>query len=158
MPLRDVFLSTLSLRRATHPQTSGHPHNTISIHALLAESDVMLVESSSDNRHFYPRSPCGERHMIHLLLCNAKPYFYPRSPCGERPWDWFFTGTLDPKFLSTLSLRRATSPSTFFYIILQNFYPRSPCGERPITNTAKSKKTKFLSTLSLRRATRRFGL
>ena len=33
-------------------------------------------------------------------------------------------------FLSTLSLRRATSPSTFFYIILQNFYPRSPCGER----------------------------
>ena len=34
-----VFLSTLSLRRATHLQRSNHPHNRISIHALLAESD-----------------------------------------------------------------------------------------------------------------------
>ena len=34
-----LFLSTLSLRRATHPKMSDHPHNT----------------------NFYPRSPCGER-------------------------------------------------------------------------------------------------
>ena len=43
---------------------AGHCHVKlilISIHALLAESDVMLAESFSDNRHFYPRSPCGER-------------------------------------------------------------------------------------------------
>ena len=33
------FLSTLSLRRATHSKMSNHPHNT----------------------NFYPRSPCGER-------------------------------------------------------------------------------------------------
>ena len=33
---------------------------------------------------FYPRSPYGERHMIHPRLCNAKPNFYPRSPYGER--------------------------------------------------------------------------
>ena len=36
----EEFLSTLSLRRATHPNMSDHPHNTISIHALLAESDI----------------------------------------------------------------------------------------------------------------------
>ena len=34
-------------------------------------------------------------------------------------------------FLSTLSLRRATSPSSAFMHCLTHFYPRSPCGERP---------------------------
>ena len=56
---------------------------------------------------FYPRSPCGER----LTPCAAltpELYFYPRSPCGER------LGCRDTAeelrgFLSTLSLRRATS-------------------------------------------------
>ena len=42
--------------------SSVNTADQISIHALLAESDsVMLVESFSDKRHFYPRSPCGER-------------------------------------------------------------------------------------------------
>ena len=32
---------------------------------------------------FYPRSPCGERHV--RITHNPGPgYFYPRSPCGER--------------------------------------------------------------------------
>ena len=79
-----VFLSTLSLRRATIPR-SGTFRNT---------------------QNFYPRSPCGERlyirpyrfHLltisIHALLAESDlgmpkqlastSYFYPRSPCGER--------------------------------------------------------------------------
>ena len=57
---------------------------SISIHALLAESDVMLVESFSDNRHFYPRSPCGERP-VNIQRPTTEKNFYPRSPCGERP-------------------------------------------------------------------------
>ena len=55
--------------------------------------------------------------------------FYPRSPCGERPL-LISSARLDSVFLSTLSLRRATSG------------PHSP---RP--------QSAFLSTLSLRRAT-----
>ena len=35
------------------------------------------------------------------------------------------------KFLSTLSLRRATPTAQALEPQLQNFYPRSPCGERP---------------------------
>ncbi len=27
----------------------------------------MLVQSFGDNRHFYPRSPCGERQHLDLL-------------------------------------------------------------------------------------------
>ena len=105
-----LFLSTLSLRRATRQRE-------------LHWQDIF---------NFYPRSPCGERQINPASQTNL-PDFYPRSPCGERransrkerqgqhisihallaesDWDWFFTGTLDPKFLSTLSLRRATSYS-----------------------------------------------
>ena len=41
----------------------------ISIHALLAESDVVSVQIGGDVRHFYPRSPCGERRPF-LPLCS----------------------------------------------------------------------------------------
>ena len=33
----------------------------ISIHALLAESDLSLLILAGVNLNFYPRSPCGER-------------------------------------------------------------------------------------------------
>ena len=35
------FLSTLSLRRATHIRSTSHGRRGISIHALLAESDLL---------------------------------------------------------------------------------------------------------------------
>ena len=45
----------------------------ISIHALLAESDVdgMIDRAAYDD--FYPRSPCGERH-----LATWKPHYVCR--------------------------------------------------------------------------------
>ncbi len=42
----------------------------ISIHALLAESDRYSFRHTTQGRHFYPRSPCGERqrrHKKHLI-------------------------------------------------------------------------------------------
>ena len=56
-------------------------------------------------------------------------------------------------FLSTLSLRRATQA---VYRVVHGtiyFYPRSPCGERPIQYAYQGFAKQFLSTLSLRRAT-----
>ena len=108
---------------------NGCNSDLISIHALLAESDdarrfqsfrqsgflstlslrratIGPLIFSVQPRNFYPRSPCGER-LIHLLLCNAKSDFYPRSPCGERR-TMITTICIVSKFLSTLSLRRAT--------------------------------------------------
>ena len=67
--------------------------------------------------------------MIHPLLCNAKPNFYPRSPCGERLMHALEL-TNFVLFLSTLSLRRATSLLCFMIQLPLYFYPRSPCGER----------------------------
>ena len=57
------------------------------------------------------------------------------------------------KFLSTLSLRRATVPFRGHDFRPRYFYPRSPCGERPTTCKCRPAYQKFLSTLSLRRAT-----
>ena len=43
------FLSTLSLRRATREGTSIKPIFGISIHALLAESDLRVVDGSKSS-------------------------------------------------------------------------------------------------------------
>ena len=126
--VRVVFLSTLSLRRATVYVNYNMYNNTISIHALLAESDEILYILYWEVLNFYPRSPCGER----------------RGCCAR-----FLCSGL---FLSTLSLRRATCLPGFcriteeisihallaesdghavnFHAKARNFYPRSPCGER----------------------------
>ena len=101
-----IFLSTLSLRRATSFLDIDYYKTRISIHALLAESDT------------------GAGVGLYLVTD-----FYPRSPCGERRHFWrIVKGT--QKFLSTLSLRRATHYSFFYYFSFIHFYPRSPCGER----------------------------
>ena len=124
------FLSTLSLRRATlgagsvrgissnfyprspcgeRPPRGGYCYldNIISIHALLAESDAQDFTAL----HNILIS-------IHALLAESDPggpgprnprlHFYPRSPCGERQTTPPRPVTR-PRFLSTLSLRRATT-------------------------------------------------
>ena len=101
-----TFLSTLSLRRATLPPTLAGVNFEISIHALLAESDLLYCFSS----FFYLIS-------IHALLAES-------DIAGRIT----LNGT--KKFLSTLSLRRATLSAALCGLIIKNFYPRSPCGER----------------------------
>ena len=104
--------------------------DAISIHALLAESDLIwryltpkalkFLSTLSLRRatcwnslsrlrrqYFYPRSPCGERLVLVFMTC-LPPDFYPRSPCGERPILDYFSAVMR-QFLSTLSLRRATN-------------------------------------------------
>ena len=148
-----VFLSTLSLRRATPracPASSPRPYfyprspcgerplvphqqkcrDRISIHALLAESDPSALRNGQGLDDFYPRSPCGERHN-HRSRKQHHPHFYPRSPCGERPTD-MRQRRIEFGFLSTLSLRRATCYGLRYSTQSRHFYPRSPCGERLI--------------------------
>ena len=81
---RLVFLSTLSLRRATQ------------VHRYRLKN----------HHYFYPRSPCGERLTVFSIFqvviiflstlslrrattvrrqpTSNRTHFYPRSPCGER--------------------------------------------------------------------------
>ena len=127
---RGRFLSTLSLRRAT-----GNP-----------------ARRPTGRRHFYPRSPCGERPFvmpffavfevisIHALLAESD------GGC-KGVWTW------KTAFLSTLSLRRATPVPAPLGAACRYFYPRSPCGERLRKSAIARATATFLSTLSLRRAT-----
>ena len=101
----------------------------ISIHALLAESDLQTTQTVYAANNFYPRSPCGERRVEWRNKPEVNADFYPRSPCGERP-NTAPVAITSGIFLSTLSLRRAT---VHFRTFRQS--------------------TAFLSTLSLRRAT-----
>ncbi len=104
---RRTFLSTLSLRRAT----------------------IIFCKLLDRLVNFYPRSPCGERP-AYGYIWPAYLHFYPRSPCGERLAPQVVRVVL-VKFLSTLSLRRATLLYHLCPVDYQHFYPRSPCGERP---------------------------
>ena len=126
-----LFLSTLSLRRATH-------------------CIWILCRQHPD---FYPRSPCGERRgssskstrclriSIHALLAESDAWCMSRktpvqaaflSPLSLRRAPLPETAAVVPsrQFLSTLSLRRATPRTKSTRSRRPYFYPRSPCGER----------------------------
>ena len=107
-PFGRLFLSTLSLRRATY----------------------QYLSPNFWRGYFYPRSPCGERPFclgakadsvsisIHALLAESDNSAY---------------GALDGASISIHALL-AESDKTLPRRIIggsNNFYPRSPCGERP---------------------------
>ena len=100
------FLSTLSLRRATKCKHLGVGYYSISIHALLAESDLWRQGCPPSQSAFLSTlslrratvTVLGIQHRvgisIHALLAESDidtskdviktANFYPRSPCGER--------------------------------------------------------------------------
>ena len=107
-----IFLSTLSLRRAT-----------------VTSSTVIVILYN-----FYPRSPCGERHGETMPSIGHISYFYPRSPCGER------LDVNNPvAALTSISIHALLAESDCYSLRHsaqgRYFYPRSPCGERhqPVT-------------------------
>ena len=104
-----LFLSTLSLRRATQSTYAKLPRDLIiSIHALLAESDRLhKVPSVLETRIFLSTLSLRRATPAMCAAMHALPYFYPRSPCGERH-SAFLCTVYTNQFLSTLSLRRAT--------------------------------------------------
>ena len=135
------FLSTLSLRRATLQRQQFEANSCISIHALLAESDP-----------YAKKFGFCDLISIHALLAESdiKISFLFRLPKK-------FLSTLSLRratfnascskpihaFLSTLSLRRATIRKGTAGRINGNFYPRSPCGERRSGSQQPSGTTNF---------------
>ena len=130
MRQRFIFLSTLSLRRATRAPSPPKREFYISIHALLAESDFMGPVRGVSLLKISIHALLAESDGPHSVSCQAMQ-----------------------EFLSTLSLRRATATknrrtrsnrisihallaesdplTSWAETITTNFYPRSPCGERP---------------------------
>ena len=147
-----LFLSTLSLRRATFGQQKQHGVFGISIHALLAESDLAVPHLGKRDVRFLSTLSLRRATTLPSTPDICAGHFYPRSPCGERRLHKYIP-KIHPIFLSTLSLRRATSRGSVSMPRYLNFYPRSPCGERLEVMEIGVRAPIFLSTLSLRRAT-----
>ena len=154
---RHLFLSTLSLRRATTTTITIcialRFLSTLSLRRATGECQIII----EDGRVFLSTLSLRRATAGPAPLYAGQRYFYPRSPCGERP-----------------------AGNQHWQILLGDFYPRSPCGERrlmyrhqgqqnPISihallaesdkNTPQNKlaNMQFLSTLSLRRATASTG-
>ena len=111
-------------------ETLSQVVSTISIHALLAESDTSCTSIGRPKR-------CRFLSTLSLRRATSRPQRGPGLPgisihalLAESDW-----------------------ASQILIVIIDNFYPRSPCGERHATQQTKTKANEFLSTLSLRRAT-----
>ena len=78
-----IFLSTLSLRRATFLCFAALKGQAFLSTLSLRRATSKRFNRNITNGYFYPRSPCGERRLYRLSLISVR-HFYPRSPCGER--------------------------------------------------------------------------
>ena len=154
---RLLFLSTLSLRRATRLSVKWQFKRYIFLSTLSLRRATPKLTAWSQAQTFL--STLSLRRATGYLkkgtICALN--FYPRSPCGERRIPSGGTGGADA-FLSTLSLRRATA-ITFKRAYTQRIFlstlslRRATASPTILTHRVKI----FLSTLSLRRATRGFG-
>ena len=150
-------------------------HCVISIHALLAESDLIIMLYNTSSLIFLSTLSLRRATGRTAKQTTYFFYFYPRSPCGERPWGCsacYLDNIIsihallaesdqvcicmvyyNCKFLSTLSLRRATVTVlgiqhrvgiSIHALLAESDGIMVFCGPQG---------SGFLSTLSLRRAT-----
>ena len=102
----------------------------ISIHALLAESDGSNPASAAAfhaiSIHALLAESDGQRNTKHC----ANRRFLSTLSLRRATVVWSAIPTIVDKFLSTLSLRRATFGARCGAARVADFYPRSPCGER----------------------------
>ena len=168
------FLSTLSLRRATNSANTNLPshrnfyprspcgerrnvrpgtrqRDVISIHALLAESDVSSTGT------------IGKSNIsIHALLAESDVFLLRKITITVdisihallAESDDVIAVMTDAQSISIHALLAESDNADYNYRSGHpDFYPRSPCGERPSMSITSNFKHPFLSTLSLRRAT-----
>ena len=123
------FLSTLSLRRATMLFIVLILFTIFLSTLSLRRATFLSISKVWEARYFYPRSPCGERPQAIRVKVVLLPISI-HALLAESDLSIPITGFLARVFLSTLSLRRATSYLEFIKSSNRYFYPRSPCGER----------------------------
>ena len=152
--VKKTFLSTLSLRRATTHHFAALYDILISIHALLAESDVKNSPALLSNDQFLSTLSLRRATFARQVQCIILRNFYPRSPCGERPPFLLCHDLARDISIHALLAESDVSRYMDLVAVYHNFYPRSPCRERHWQQCEGNSNEKlFLSTLSLRRAT-----
>ena len=153
---RGIFLSTLSLRRATLADFRKGIGCTISIHALLAESDTQGPQSAQQNTAISIHALLAESDLIedealvkemqisiHALLAESDTYFIEHLPdivisihalLAESDLNEITYFDLDNDFYPRSPCGERRRCNCFRAYNCGNFYPRSPCGERRYCN------------------------
>ena len=104
---------------------------SISIHALLAESDIEVNNPVAALTSISIHALLAESDISCAWSASKLGDFYPRSPCGERPTD--MTKRLTELRISIHALlAESDSAKSTPEEAKRYFYPRSPCGERPV--------------------------
>ena len=103
--------------------------SSISIHALLAESDVDEITYQRQIDQFLSTLSLRRATCIIDIINNIIDNFYPRSPCGERRVH-YDNYNLHCVISIHALLAESDTDDLFFLSGRSNFYPRSPCGER----------------------------
>ena len=124
-----LFLSTLSLRRATCSSPLMWPWSPLFLSTLsLRRATMAAAQVLRPPVNFYPRSPCGERHQagnvvdtpvcisIHALLAESD---HIHSTSHGRPGI-----SIHALLAESDPGANSMTPDKYY------FYPRSPCGER----------------------------
>ena len=111
----------------------------ISIHALLAESDMATAQAVTDTKLISIHALLAESDADRIGYAVRLLYFYPRSPCGERhpaQTQADQRGNFYPRSPCGERPQNTSTNRPRGY----NFYPRSPCGERRRKNRTQHKK------------------
>ena len=150
---RITFLSTLSLRRATYTKPTKQVKVFISIHALLAESDIVDTLILADTMLFLSTLSLRRATSAPRITPTASRNFYPRSPCGERPTKPHQEQQAQHISIHALlaesderadSLAHAPPEISIHALLAESDHETAPY---------RAWENQFLSTLSLRRAT-----
>ena len=101
----------------------------ISIHALLAESDNSLLTNVVSSADFYPRSPCGERRDVIAVMTDAQSISIHALLAESDDTRSTVCSVISISIHALLA--ESDHPSLSDTARHTYFYPRSPCGERP---------------------------
>ena len=113
------------------PEVMADMISAISIHALLAESDLQQFQQRACMHCISIHALLAESDCSKLRRDNRKVKFLSTLSLRRATAQTAAESAAVAAFLSTLSLRRATRYCACPMPWAWHFYPRSPCGERP---------------------------
>ena len=148
----DAFQSTHSLRSATSSHKGVGYRRTVSIHALLAECDKIILLEISSMACFNPRTPCGVR-LLEGMNCKSSLRFQSTHSLRSATLYRTVRPAVEAVSIHALLAECDMFPPAF-PVSGSSFNPRTPCGVRQGLTPAYRDKTLFQSTHSLRSATK----
>ena len=147
----NMFQSTHSLRSATQEGRLPSPASNVSIHALLAECDYIIVPRHHPPSRFNPRTPCGVRHRKQSRNRKCRKFQSTHSLRSAT------IRAIDSMHDALVSIHALLAECDFITASIaakqSGFNPRTPCGVRlrPTLYIATQQSKSYFAPTSLKR-------